>query len=146
MRPTRRMATRGFMGGGAGADVRVGDLSALNGIAGANAEHVPVVCISGVPPLRAIHKREILHHTSGTGDFEDVMTCVAQFTAAQARITPANAGIEIDRLLMTCLREKRPVYLQLPSDISYLEIDAPGAALTAAAATGTRGRWNSWWS
>jgi len=114
----------------------VGDLSALNGIAGANAEHVPVVCISGVPPLRAIHKREILHHTSGTGDFEDVMTCVAQFTAAQARITPANAGIEIDRLLMTCLREKRPVYLQLPSDISYLEIDAPGAALTAAAATG----------
>jgi indolepyruvate decarboxylase len=114
----------------------VGDLSALNGIAGANAEHVPVVCISGVPPLRAIHKREILHHTSGTGDFEDVMTCLAQFTAAQARITPANAAIEIDRLLLTCLREKRPVYLQLPSDITYLEIDAPGAPLAAVAPTG----------
>jgi len=103
----------------------VGDLSALNGIAGANAEHVPVICISGVPPLHAIHNREILHHTSGTGDFEDVMTCLTQFTAAQARITPSNAAIEIDRLLLTCLREKRPVYLQLPSDISYLEIDAP---------------------
>ena len=106
----------------------VGDLSALNGIAGANAEHVPVVSISGVPPLRAIHKREILHHTSGTGDFEDVMTCLTQFTAAQARVTPANAAIEIDRLLLTCLREKRPVYLQLPSDICYLEIDAPAGA------------------
>jgi len=114
----------------------VGDLSALNGIAGANAEHVPVICISGVPPLHAIHKREILHHTSGTGDFEDVMTCLAQFTAAQARITPSNAAIEIDRLLLTCLREKRPVYLQVPSDISYLEIDAPANPLAAATATG----------
>jgi indolepyruvate decarboxylase len=114
----------------------VGDLSALNGIAGANAEHVPVICISGVPPLRAIHKREVLHHTSGNGDFEDVMTCMAQFTAAQARITPANAAIEIDRLLATCLREKRPVYLQLPSDISYLEIDAPAGSLTAASPSG----------
>jgi indolepyruvate decarboxylase len=116
----------------------VGDLSALNGIAGANAEHVPVICISGVPPLHAIHKREILHHTSGTGDFEDVMSCMSQFTAAQARITPANAAIEIDRLLMTCLREKRPVYLQLPSDISYLEIDSPNTPLSAGTPTGDR--------
>ena len=114
----------------------VGDLSALNGIAGANAEHVPVICISGVPPLHAIHKREILHHTSGTGDFEDVMTCLTQFTAAQARITPSNAAIEIDRLLLTCLREKRPVYLQLPSDISYLEIDAPSEPLADVMPTG----------
>lgn len=114
----------------------VGDLSALNGIAGANAEHVPVICISGVPPLHAIQNREILHHTSGTGDFEDVMTCLTQFTAAQARITPSNAAIEIDRLLLTCLREKRPVYLQLPSDISYLEIDAPSLPLANVATMG----------
>jgi indolepyruvate decarboxylase len=107
----------------------VGDLSALNGIAGAYAEHVPVLCISGVPPLHAIHRRAILHHTSGTGELDDVMTCLGQFTSAQARITPANAAIEIDRLLATCLREKRPVYLQLPSDISYLEIEAPESPL-----------------
>jgi indolepyruvate decarboxylase len=107
----------------------VGDLSALNGIAGAYAEHVPVVCISGVPPLHAIRRRAILHHTSGTGEFDDVMTCLGQFTSAQARITPANAAIEIDRLLATCLREKCPVYLQLPSDISYLEIEAPESLL-----------------
>ena len=114
----------------------VGDLSALNGIAGANAEHVPVVCISGVPPLNSILRREVLHHTSGTGDFEDVMTCLAQFTAAQSRLTPANARIEIDRLLLTCLRERRPVYLQLPSDITHLEIDPPGEALANVLPTG----------
>jgi indolepyruvate decarboxylase len=109
----------------------VGDLSALNCIAGAHAEHVPVICISGVPPLRAIRNREVLHHTVGTGGFEDVMTCMAQFTAAQARITPANAAIEIDRLVRTALREKQPVNLQLPSDISYLEIEAPTAPIGA---------------
>lgn len=114
----------------------VGDLSALNGIAGANAEHVPVVCISGVPPLNAILRREVLHHTSGTGDFEDVMTCLAQFTAAQSRLTPANASIEIDRLLLTCLRERRPVYLQLPSDVTHLEIDPPREPLANVQPTG----------
>jgi len=107
----------------------VGDLSALNGIAGANAEHVPVICISGIPPLNAIQKGQVLHHTSGSGGFDDVMICMSQFTAAQSRITPANAAIEIDQLVRTALREKRPVYLQLPSDISYLEIEAPLAPL-----------------
>jgi indolepyruvate decarboxylase len=114
----------------------VGDLSALNGIAGAHAEHVPVICISGVPPLEAIRNRHVLHHTSGTGGFEDVMNCMAQFTVAQARITPANAAIEIDRLVRTALREKQPVYLQLPADISYLEIDAPAAPLDSYTPTG----------
>jgi indolepyruvate decarboxylase len=114
----------------------VGDLSALNGIAGAAAEHVPLICISGVPPLDAIRNRHVLHHTAGTGGFEDVMNCLAQFTAAQARITPANAAIEIDRLVRTALREQQPVYLQLPSDITYLEIDAPLAPLATYAPTG----------
>ncbi len=108
----------------------VGDLSALNGIAGAHAEHVPVICISGMPPLNAIRNRRVLHHTSGTGKYEDVLNCMAQFTAAQARITPAKAAVEIDRLLRTALRERQPVYLQLPSDITQLEIDAPAEPLS----------------
>jgi len=103
----------------------VGDLSAINGIAGSFAEHVPVICISGIPPLHALRKRLLLHHTSGTGNLEDVLHCMAQFTAAQARITPANAAAEIDRVLTTAMREKRPVYLQIPSDIAHLEIAAP---------------------
>jgi indolepyruvate decarboxylase len=107
----------------------VGDLSAINGVAGSFAEHVPVICISGIPPMHALRNRMLLHHTSGTGNLEDVLHCMAQFTAAQARITPANAAAEIDRVLCTALREKRPVYLQIPSDIVYLEIEAPQDAL-----------------
>lgn len=116
----------------------VGDLSALNGIAGAYAEHLPLIVISGVPPLSAIRNRELLHHTAGTGAYEDVMTCMAQFTVAQARLTPANATIEIDRLVQTALREKRPVYIQLPSDICWLEVEAPSAPFQPLVCRGDR--------
>jgi hypothetical protein len=32
---------------------------------------------------------------------------------------------EIDRLILTAWRRKLPVYLELPCDISYLEIEVP---------------------
>jgi indolepyruvate decarboxylase len=107
----------------------VGDLSALNGIAGSFAEHVPVICISGIPPMHALRQRSLLHHTSGTGNFEDVISCLAQFTIAQARLTPLNAATEIDRVITTAMREKLPVYVQIPSDITHIEINAPMAPL-----------------
>lgn len=107
----------------------VGELSAINGVAGASAEHVPVVCITGSPPLHATQGRWLLHHSLADGDFDNTLTCYRQFTIAQARLTPANAAEEIDRVLRACLREKRPVYLQLPSDISYLTIEVPDAPL-----------------
>lgn len=34
----------------------VGDLSAINGIAGAYAENVPLIHISGIPPLHAVQR------------------------------------------------------------------------------------------
>jgi indolepyruvate decarboxylase len=102
----------------------VGDLSALNGIAGSFAEHVPVICVSGIPPTHALRLRSMLHHTSGTGNFEDILSCLAQFTAAQARLTPTNAATEIDRVITTAMREKLPVYVQIPSDITHIEINA----------------------
>ena len=48
---------------------------------------------------------------------------------AQARITVENAAMEIDRVLQTCYRERRPVYLQLPSDLATLPIEVPATAL-----------------
>lgn len=112
----------------------VGDLSAVCAIAGAAAEHVPVICITGAPPLEKMRKGVPLHHTLGTGDYADVMTCLAQFTAAQARLTPETAAVDIDRVIRTAIETRRPVYLQLPSDVSHVEIDAPDTPLLAAAA------------
>ena len=47
----------------------VGDLSAINGVAGAYAEKVPVVVISGIPPLHAVEQGALLHHTLVDGNF-----------------------------------------------------------------------------
>lgn len=107
----------------------VGSLSAINGIAGAYCERVPVVCISGSPSLSVLDRRLLVHHTVGDGNYNNILDCYRYFTVAQTRLTPANAPGEIDRVLEACWREKRPVYLELPSDISYLEIASPASPL-----------------
>src|SRR5260370_41786130 len=107
----------------------VGDLAALPGVAGSFAEGVPVLSISGAPPLRAIRSKALLHHTLADGNYGNVMHCFREFTVSQALITPENAVLEIDRVLQACWREKRPAHLQLPSDICFVEIDVPSRAL-----------------
>lgn len=66
----------------------VGDLATLPGVAGAYAEGVPVLSISGAPPLRAIRSKALLHHTLADGNYRNVMNCFREFTVAQALITP----------------------------------------------------------
>jgi indolepyruvate decarboxylase len=103
----------------------VGALSAINGIAGAYSEHVPVVCISGSLPLRAVQHGALMHHTLADREKGNFCRMFAEVTAAQGQLTPENAAAEIDRLILTAWRRKLPVYLELPSDISYLEIEVP---------------------
>jgi len=73
-----------------------------------------------------------MHHTLADREKGNFLRMFAEVTDAQARITPENAVLEIDRLILTAWRRKLPVYLELPSDISYLEIDAPENALELA--------------
>jgi len=103
----------------------VGDLSAINGIAGAYAEQVAMVHISGIPPLHAVEQGALLHHTLVDGDYDNIMNCMREFTVAQTRLTPANAVSEIDRVLKQCILMRRPVHIQLPSDITHLQIKVP---------------------
>ncbi|AKU98732.1 Pyruvate decarboxylase [Labilithrix luteola] len=107
----------------------VGALSAINGIAGAYSEHVPVILISGSLPLRAVQRGDLMHHTLADREKGNFCRMFAEVTGAQARLTPENAVVEIDRLILTAWRNKLPVYLELPSDISYLEIAVPEAPL-----------------
>jgi len=101
----------------------VGDLSAINGIAGAYAENVPVVHISGIPPLHVVQKGTLVHHTLVDGNYDNIMNCMKEFTVAQTRLTPANAAFEIDRVLRQCFIDRRPVHIQLPSDITHVKIE-----------------------
>ena len=101
----------------------VGDLSAINGIAGAYAENVPMVHISGIPPLHVVQKGILVHHTLVDGNYDNIMNCMKEFTVAQTRLTPANAAFEIDRVLRQCFLERRPVHIQLASDITHVKIE-----------------------
>lgn len=96
----------------------VGELASLAGIAGAYAERVPMVCITGAPPVHAMRERALLHHTLADGNFDHTLVCLREFTVAHTRIDPPTAGSEIDRVLRSCWLERRPVYIQLPSDIA----------------------------
>jgi len=100
----------------------VGDLSAINGIAGAYTENVPLIHISGIPPLHAVTQGALIHHTLVDGNYDNIMNCMREFTVAQTRLTPANAASEIDRVLRQCALERRPVHIQLPSDITHVKI------------------------
>ena len=110
----------------------VGPLSAINGVAGSYSEHVPVICISGSIPLRSIDRGLGMYHTMGDGTWDHFLRAYAQVTAAQARLTPRNAATEIDRLILAAWREKLPVYMELPSDIAYLDIEVPTGPLVLA--------------
>ena len=112
----------------------VGALSAINGVGGSFSEHVPVICIAGSIPLRSIDRGLGMHHTMADGSFDHFLDAYAHVTAAHARLTPRNAATEIDRLILTAWREKLPVYMELPSDIAYLDIEVPAGPLTLAEA------------
>jgi len=66
------------------------------------------------------------------GSYDHFLDAYAHVTAAHARLTPRNAAAEIDRLILTAWREKLPVYLELPSDIAYLDIEVPADPLVLA--------------
>jgi indolepyruvate decarboxylase len=103
----------------------VGALSAINGVGGSFSEHVPVICISGSIPLRSVERGLGMHHTMADGSYDHFLDTYAHVTAACIRLAPRNAASEIDRLILTAWREKKPVYMELPSDIAYLEIEVP---------------------
>lgn len=101
----------------------VGDLGAIGGVAGSFAEHLPVITISGSPPLYAKRNNYKVHHSLADGNFTNVAKTYEEFTLVQTVITQKNAKEEIDRALRTAFRYKRPVNIQLPSNLSFYYID-----------------------
>ncbi|MDU4434984.1 MAG: thiamine pyrophosphate-binding protein [Pluralibacter gergoviae] len=110
----------------------VGELSALNGIAGSYAEFVPVLHIVGAPVTSCQQRGDLVHHTLGDGDFGHFYTMSQQITVASARLLASNACTEIDRVLREMLLQRRPAYLMLPADVAKAPASEPAAPLTPA--------------
>ena len=104
----------------------VGELSAINGVAGAFAERVPVVVITGSPATINFRTRPLLHHT--LGDYQIPLRIYEKITAASTELVSAeSAPAEIDRVLSACLSHQQPVYISIPSDMVMMKCKPPNA-------------------
>ncbi len=100
----------------------VGELSAINAIAGAAAENVPIIHIVGMPSTKEIENKSVIHHNFQEPDYQNCMNAYKPITSSAAILTRDNAKLEIDKALKTLVREKKPVYIAIPSDIAMMEI------------------------
>ncbi|KAI9737897.1 MAG: hypothetical protein M1834_009267 [Cirrosporium novae-zelandiae] len=97
----------------------VGELSALNAVAGAFSEKVKLIHIVGTTPRFAKERRLSLHHCLGTNPNHDIYmqmcepACVAQANLVDAETAPQ----EIDRAIRECFLKSSPVYIFVPMDI-----------------------------
>jgi pyruvate decarboxylase len=102
----------------------VGELSAINAIAGAYSEVVPVVHIVGTPSTISQRNGQLLHHTLGNGDFNVFSNMSAQISVVTAKLNePIEAASLIDHALRECFVQSRPVYITLPTDMVQKKIE-----------------------
>jgi indolepyruvate decarboxylase len=96
----------------------VGELSAINGISGAYAEHVPVFDLVGMPNMTTQARHALVHHTLGNGEFDFFRKMADSVVCASAIMTPQNVAYETERLIAEALYHRRPVYMSFPADLA----------------------------
>lgn len=101
----------------------VGELSAVNAIAGSFAENIPVIHIAGAPATKFIKKNALIHHNFLNPDYYAFERVFSNVTETTAFLDENNAKTEIDRILSVFVNQKRPVYVSIPMDICLLEIE-----------------------
>jgi indolepyruvate decarboxylase len=94
----------------------VGELSAINGIAGAYAEHLPLFHLVGAPNMGAQSTRALMHHTLGNGEYNLFQRMAEPVVCAQAVMHPQNVAMETERLIAEAFYHRRPVYMAFPAD------------------------------
>ncbi|CAO2656443.1 Nn.00g052460.m01.CDS01 [Neocucurbitaria sp. VM-36] len=102
----------------------VGELSAVNAIAGAYSEYVPIVHIVGYPSTISQKNGALLHHTLGNGDFTVFSRMSKEISCAVSMLNNQHeAAVLIDNAIRECYLQSRPVYISLPSDMVQKKID-----------------------
>lgn len=112
-----------------------GALSAVNAIAGAYVEKVPLVLINGTPSIKktiTFAQTGFSSHHFITGRETD-MQSFEHITAATIRLeNPDQAPKLIDYALTECISQKRPIYIELLQDMVDQECERPQGRLEPA--------------
>lgn len=99
----------------------VGGLNMVNPVAMAYAEHSSIVIVSGAPEIKGRKDNTAFHHlVKDYGSQQRVYEEVTCTTTALNKVESAAA--EIDRVLDACLTHKLPVYIEIPRDMTSVEI------------------------
>jgi pyruvate decarboxylase len=107
----------------------VGAISAFNALAGAYAENLPVILVSGAPNTNDRATDHLLHHTLATHDFTYQLEMAKRITCAAVSITSAmDAPGQIDYALRTALNERKPAFIEIACNIAAAPCAAPGPA------------------
>ena len=100
----------------------VGELSALNGVMGAKAEHSLVFHLVGMPSYQNQRLSKIAHHTLGDGNFGNFVGLSAAAACCSAIINPDNCVIEMERVIADARRNHQPAYILVPSDYAQAPV------------------------
>lgn len=104
----------------------VGALNMVNPIAGAYAEKSPVIVLSGEPGLSERNVGILFHHE--VKSFETPARVYREITETTTILdNPLTAASEIDRVIQTAKKTKRPVYIGIPRDQINIEINVSSA-------------------
>jgi thiamine pyrophosphate-dependent acetolactate synthase large subunit-like protein len=109
----------------------VGELSAINGIAGAYAEHLPIFHLVGAPNMSVQQSRAVMHHTLGNGEYDLFRRMSLPVVCADAVMTPQNVAYETERLIFEALYHRRPVYMAFPADFADQPVLGSAAPIPA---------------
>ncbi|MDZ4742534.1 MAG: thiamine pyrophosphate-binding protein [Verrucomicrobiota bacterium] len=105
----------------------VGGLSVMNATAGSYSDDLPVLVVSGGPNTNDAPAHHLLHHTIGEYELYQASKCfepVVRKTFVIRHLDDATRMI--DEAITLCLRDKKPVYLEIPCNIANAKVPAPG--------------------
>ncbi|XP_047335435.1 pyruvate decarboxylase 1-like [Impatiens glandulifera] len=101
----------------------VGGLSAINAIAGAYSENVPVICIVGSPNTNYYGSNLNLHHAVDKLDFSEEFSCFKHVTCHQAVVNRLeDAEEKIDQAIIAALEHSKPVYISISCNLPTVSI------------------------
>ncbi|PMD66728.1 pyruvate decarboxylase [Hyaloscypha bicolor E] len=104
----------------------VGELSAINGIAGSFAENVKIIHVVTATGRAAQEKRVMIHHTLGDSPDHRIYAKISSpVRVAHCYLDDENTAVAgIDRVIRECYIHSRPVYIYVPVDMAHKPVAA----------------------
>ncbi len=107
----------------------VGELSAINGLAGSYAENVPLIHIVGMPSTVVQEQKLPNHHTFADGDYNKFIHMQEAVTSKATILSKDNADNAIDETLLSCWENQKPVVIGVAVDLFEHLVPFPATKL-----------------